>query len=171
MSRIETGDVAPTRNVQRAGLHQAHECSDRPTVRRQHAPAEAMSRVDEIDPDTAYRLFADGAAALVDVRTAEERKYVGYVPGSVHVAWQTGTAMIKNPRFIKELSAKVPKDNVVLFICRSGRRSADAAVAAVKAGYAQSFNVLEGFEGDLDANRHRGHQNGWRNRGLPWVQD
>jgi hypothetical protein len=30
-----------------------------------------------------------GQAVLVDVRTNEERKFVGYVPESVHVAWAT----------------------------------------------------------------------------------
>jgi rhodanese-related sulfurtransferase len=138
---------------------------------RRRARAEGLAYAGAIDPESAYELFRSGEAILVDVRTVEERKFVGHVPDSVHVAWQTGTAMIKNPRFIKELSTKVPREAVVFFICRSGKRSADAAAAAAGAGFAQAFNVLEGFEGDLDANGQRGGVSGWRLRGLPWVQD
>lgn len=108
--------------------------------------AQALDYAGAVYPDEAFRIVAAGAI-LVDVRTAEERKVVGFVPDSVHVAWELGPAQIKNPRFIKDLSTKVPRDQVVLFICRSGRRSAEAASAAAKAGYARSFNVLEGFEG------------------------
>lgn len=124
-----------------------------------------------ISPLDAHALFAEGIAALVDVRTSEERKYVGHVPGSVHVAWQIGAAMTRNPRFIRELEAKVAKDAVLLFLCRSGKRSAAAAEAASKAGFINAYNVLEGFEGDLDNAQQRGGSGGWRLHGLPWVQD
>ena len=125
----------------------------------------------EVGPEEAWNLFMAGAAELVDVRTAEERKFVGYVPEVVHVAWATGTGMVRNPRFARELEAKVRKDAVVLFLCRSAQRSASAAEAAAKAGWANAFNVLEGFEGDLDDRQHRGAVAGWRLRGLPWIQD
>ncbi len=108
---------------------------------------------------------------LVDVRTAEERKFVGQVPGSVHVPWATGTSLTRNPRFVRELEAKVGKHQNVLLLCRSGKRSALAAEAATKAGFTAVFNVLEGFEGELDAQQRRGTADGWRFRGLPWSQD
>jgi hypothetical protein len=41
---------------------------------------------------------------------------------------------------------------------------------AANAGYAQAFNILEGFEGDLDAQQQRGRIGGWRKAGLPWIQ-
>ena len=107
----------------------------------------------------------------MDVRTAEERKFVGHVPDSLHVPWATGTALTRNPRFARELEAKVGKDSTVLLLCRSGKRSALAAEAAAKAGFTHVFNVLEGFEGEIDADQHRGGSDGWRYRGLPWVQD
>ncbi len=125
----------------------------------------------EIEPGEAWQLLAADAAELADVRTAEERKFVGYVPNSVHVAWATGTAMIRNPHFVRELDWKVRKDAVVLFLCRSAKRSASAAELATTSGWSNAFNVLEGFEGDLDDRRHRGTIAGWRLRGLPWVQD
>jgi len=59
----------------------------------------------------------------------------------------------------------------VLLLCRSGKRSALAAEAATKAGFTSVFNVLEGFEGELNEAQHRGTADGWRFRGLPWVQD
>ncbi|QNM95762.1 rhodanese-like domain-containing protein [Chitinimonas koreensis] len=122
-------------------------------------------------PPEAWALARSGAAVLVDVRTAEERKYVGHVPDTLHVAWQTGPAMIKNPRFLRELENKVGRDRVVLLLCRSGKRSAAAAEAAAAAGFGQVFNVLEGFEGELDPQQRRGETGGWRHWGLPWVQD
>ncbi|EDT06100.1 Rhodanese domain protein [Burkholderia ambifaria IOP40-10] len=124
-----------------------------------------------VAPQAAWALFAAGDALLVDVRTAEERKFVGHVPESLHVPWATGTSLTRNPRFVRELEAKTGKDAVVLLLCRSGNRSAQAAEAATKGGFTQVFNVLEGFEGDLDEQRHRGSRNGWRHRGLPWTQD
>ena len=86
-------------------------------------------------------------------------------------AWATGTAFNRNPRFVKELEAKVKKDQLVLLLCRSGNRSAYAAEAAHKAGFEQIYNILEGFEGDLNDAKQRGQFNGWRHHHLPWVQD
>jgi rhodanese-related sulfurtransferase len=125
-----------------------------------------------VPPATAWQLFSSGQALLVDVRTAEERKFVGHVPGSVHVPWATGTALTRNPRFARELEARIGgKEAVALLLCRSGKRSALAAEAAAKAGLPHVFNVLEGFEGELDALQQRGKSDGWRFRGLPWLQD
>ena len=112
-----------------------------------------------------------GLARLVDVRTPEERKFVGYAPDSMHVAWATGTAFTRNPRFLRELEAKARKDEVLLMICRSGARSVAAAEAATKSQYGQVFNVLEGFEGELSADGRRNSSDGWKFRGLPWTQD
>jgi rhodanese-related sulfurtransferase len=116
-------------------------------------------------------LFSAGEVVLVDVRTTEERKFVGHVPGSQHVAWATGTALTRNPRFVRELEVKVGKHATVLLLCRSGKRSALAAQAAATAGFTRVFNILEGFEGEIDANKQRGGKDGWRFHSLPWVQD
>ena len=96
---------------------------------------------------------------------------MGRVPNTAHVAWQTGPAMLKNPRFLRELEKAAPKGAVLLLLCRSGKRSAAAAEAAAAAGFANVFNVLEGFEGDLDEQQQRGEAGGWRRWGLPWQQD
>ncbi len=138
---------------------------------RSVALATGLSYAGGVPPQLAWELFSTGQAALVDVRTTEERKFVGHVPGSLHVAWASGTAMTRNPRFVRELEAKTTKDATVLLLCRSGKRSDLAAEAAAKAGFTRVFNVLEGFEGEIDEQRHRGNLGGWRAHNLPWVQD
>lgn len=131
----------------------------------------ALPNGGSLSPAEAWELIKGGGATLVDVRTSEELKFVGQVPNSLHVPWATGTAMTRNPRFVRELEAKVGKDRPVLLLCRSGKRSALAVEAAIKAGFTQIANIGEGFEGDIDALGHRGLSNGWRFHGLPWVQD
>jgi rhodanese-related sulfurtransferase len=130
-----------------------------------------LSYAGAVPPELAWLLFSSGEALLVDVRTTEERKFVGHVPGSLHVAWATGTSMTRNPRFVRELEAKTGKESTVLLLCRSGKRSALAAEAAAAAGFTRVFNILEGFEGEIDEQHHRGVADGWRFHGLPWVQD
>ena len=120
-------------------------------------------------PAEAHQLMQAGAK-LVDVRTKPEMLYVGKVPGSLAVEWQTYPGNRENPEFIAELAAAVPKDTPVMFMCRSGARSHAAADAATRAGWREAYNVLEGFEGDKDAAQHRNTVGGWRKAGLPWVQ-
>ena len=138
---------------------------------RYQAQAAGLPYAGSVPPLDAWALVQSGAAVLVDVRSTEERKFVGHVPGAAHVAWATGTALTRNPRFVRELEAKVRKHEAVLLLCRSGKRSALAAEAATKAGFTSVFNVLEGFEGELNEVLRRGTADGWRFRGLPWVQD
>jgi rhodanese-related sulfurtransferase len=138
---------------------------------RARAAEQGLDYAGDVTPQEAHELLSSGAARLVDVRTPEERKFVGFVPDSIAVAWATGTAFTRNPRFVRELEGKARKDEVLLFVCRSGSRSVQAAQAAARAGFQQAFNVVEGFEGELDARQHRGMITGWRFHGLPWVQD
>jgi rhodanese-related sulfurtransferase len=75
-----------------------------------------------------------------------------------------------NPHFLAQLKQAVDPESLLLFMCRSGVRSDAAAKAATAAGLNSCYNVLEGFEGDRDANGHRGKVGGWRFAGLPWKQ-
>ncbi len=120
-------------------------------------------------PAEAHVLMQAGAM-LVDVRTEPERLYVGKVPGSVAVQWQTYPGSQANPEFLAELAEAVPQDTPVMFLCRSGARSHSAAEAATRAGWRECYNVLEGFEGAKDAAQHRSTVGGWKKAGLPWVQ-
>ena len=120
-------------------------------------------------PAEAHQLMQAGAK-LVDVRTKPELQYVGRVPGAAAVEWQTYPGSKPNPEFISQLAAVAPKDAAVMVLCRSGVRSNSAAEAAMKAGWKETYNILEGFEGDKDAQGHRGSVGGWRKAGLPWEQ-
>lgn len=122
-------------------------------------------------PGEAYELLQQlPDAKLVDVRTRAELHFVGRVPGSVDIEWNSYPTMQRNANFIQQLIEAVPQDAPVLFVCRSGGRSHEAALVAAQAGYAKAYNVLEGFEGERDADGHRGTLGGWRHAGLPWVQ-
>jgi rhodanese-related sulfurtransferase len=111
------------------------------------------------------------ASKLVDVRTQAEWEYVGRIPDTVLIEWNTYPNGQRNPDFLNELQAQIAKDDApVMFLCRSGARSHQAAQAAAQAGYANSYNILEGFEGNKDANGHRNTVGGWRFAGLPWIQ-
>ncbi|MDD2608432.1 MAG: rhodanese-like domain-containing protein [Giesbergeria sp.] len=142
---------------------------------RTQAQTEGLAYAGGVSPTAAWALVQNGQALLVDVRTTEERKFVGHVPTGLHVAWATGTSLTRNPRFVRELEAKLApyggKQAVVLLLCRSGKRSVLAAEAAAAAGFSHVFNILEGFEGEIDASQQRGKDDGWRHHGLPWVQD
>ena len=120
-------------------------------------------------PAEAHALMQAGAK-LIDVRTKPELLYVGRIPGSLAIEWQTYPGSRPNPEFLGELAASASRDETVMFICRSGARSHSAAEAALKAGYKDAYNVLEGFEGDKDAQEHRNTVGGWRKAGLPWSQ-
>ncbi len=122
-------------------------------------------------PAEAYELIQNfPGAKLVDVRTRAEWDFVGRVPGSVPIEWQSYPSSQPNPDFLRELEAQTAKDALVMFLCRSGARSHAAACAASQIGYANSYNVLQGFEGDKDAHGHRASVGGWQAAGLPWVQ-
>jgi rhodanese-related sulfurtransferase len=141
------------------------------TIRKQGAE-EGLPYSGVVPPTIAWVLFRRGDVVLVDVRTAEELKFVGHVPGAIHVPWATGTSLNRNPRFLKELENRAGgKASTILLLCRSGNRSAAAAAAATAAGFQHVFNVAEGFEGELDPNGQRGRLGGWRFHGLPWSQD
>lgn len=122
-------------------------------------------------PGEAYEILQSAPGAkLVDVRTRAEIDWVGKVPGAVEVEWATYPGMRPNPNFLSQLEQQVEKETLVIFLCRSGVRSHHAAAAATKAGYGDSYNVLEGFEGDKNNENHRNTLGGWRAAGLPWEQ-
>jgi len=125
-----------------------------------------------LSPAEAYEVWKNAPGAqLVDVRTRAEWDYVGRIPGAVEIELVTYPGGRPNPAFAAELQSKVAdKSAPVLFICRSGGRSHNAAMLAAQAGYASAYNVLEGFEGDRDAGGHRNTTGGWRVAGLPWSQ-
>lgn len=123
-------------------------------------------------PREAFELLRQvQGARLIDVRTHAEWDFVGRVPGSILIEWNSYPGGQRNAAFLDELQGQVPRNEApILFLCRSGNRSHYAAAVATQAGYANCYNVLEGFEGDKDAQGHRNSTNGWRVAGLPWIQ-
>ena len=116
-------------------------------------------------------------AQLVDVRTDAEFSYVGSPDLSslgkevLAVQWKIFPDMDINPEFVNQVSSSgVDKDAPLLFLCRSGVRSLGAAEAMTAAGFRECYNVAGGFEGDRDAEGHRGTVTGWKADGLPWRQ-
>ena len=138
---------------------------------KQRAQKMGLPYAGALTPQEAYALMQQHAKArLVDVRTRAEWDWVGRVPNAVEVEFLSYPGNVPNDSFVEELEQKVAKDALVLFLCRSGGRSHNAAGFAAEAGFSQAYNVLEGFEGDRDANGQRNKIGGWRAAGLPWVQ-
>lgn len=136
---------------------------------RERAVKLALPYAGALLPGEAWALMQAGAK-LVDVRTRAELDWVGRVPGALPVEWNRYPGGARNPDFLTELSGLVEPSDPVMFLCRSGGRSHNAAILATQAGYCECYNVLEGFEGDKDASQHRNTVGGWRRSGLPWVQ-
>lgn len=124
-----------------------------------------------LTPQEAYDILQRAPGArIVDVRTRAEWDWVGRIPHAVEIEWMHYPPMQPNPNFAAHLERQVDKEALVLFICRSGVRSDQAARLATTLGYGSCYNVLEGFEGDKDASDQRNKVGGWRKAGLPWYQ-
>ena len=127
----------------------------------------------DISPQLACQWWRAGEAVLIDVRTDAEREWVGFVPGAAAATWKLWPGMALNPAFDGTLEAVMqsaqPAGKKALMLCRSGIRSIAAAKRATQLGF-EAYNILEGFEGDPDAQAHRGVTGGWRRLGLPWRQ-
>ena len=122
-----------------------------------------------VTPSEAFVLLQNAPGSrLIDVRTRAEWDWVGRIPGAVEIEWMSYPGNQANPYFLTQLKQCADPEALNMFICRSGARSHNAAALACEAGYTAAFNVLEGFEGDKDANGQRGHIGGWRHAGLPW---
>lgn len=137
-----------------------------------------QSYAGDVSPKQAWDMLSQNSGTgLLDVRTPAEWAYVG-VPDlatldrqPVLVPWKLFPAMDQNMDFVAQVEQSgLDKNADLLIICRSGQRSQSAAIALTAAGYKACYNVAYGFEGDNDPGHHRGHVNGWKVDGLPWVQ-
>ena len=128
----------------------------------------------------AYELSKkDPRAVIVDIRSTMEYLFVGHPAGAIHVPWIDEPEWTINPHFVTDvrkilLGGATSHGDIsgapVILICRSGKRSIDAGKALLNAGFSEVFFVDEGFEGELDENKHRGTVGGWRFHGMPWEQ-
>ncbi len=124
----------------------------------------------QLTPPEAFALSQSKAVVFIDIRSEMEFFFVGNPKGAINIPWQDAPDFELNPNFIKEISYVAKQNQPILLICRSGHRSIDAGNALIAAGFHDVSHVLEGFEGDRDELHHRSSVNGWRFRGLPWVQ-
>ncbi|MBF0294415.1 MAG: rhodanese-like domain-containing protein [Magnetococcales bacterium] len=124
-----------------------------------------------LTPAEAHALVTTTDAAFIDIRSEVEHFFIGSPTGVINIPWQDAPDFEFNPRFVQEvLQAVKSKTRTVVLICRSGHRSIDAGNRLLQEGFQSVYHVLEGFEGDRDEHHHRSSVNGWRFRGLPWVQ-
>ena len=132
----------------------------------------------DVAPTVAWKILSERKdATLIDVRTRAEWNFVG-LPDLTGIGktpslleWQVFPSMQPNPEFVATLAGAVADTSApLLFLCRSGARSAAAAKAMTAAGYSTCLNVADGFEGPLDAQAKRGAAGGWKAEGLPWRQ-
>lgn len=140
--------------------------------------------VSEVGPRAAWGILqADASARLIDVRCRAEWEFVGCPDvselghGVICIEWMTFPDMRPNPAFVETVMARLGDHvpDAALFLCRSGVRSMRAAKAAAqgfleRGSRVRCINIAEGFEGNLDAQAHRGTLGGWKASGMPWCQ-
>lgn len=138
----------------------------------------SLGYADDLEPKRAWEILSqDQSATLIDVRTKAEWSYVGVVDTQtlskphLPIQWLFFPDMRVNQEFVQTVIGNgLKKDDPLLFLCRSGARSKAAAIVMAEQGFEKCYNILGGFDGDLDFDGHRGKVSGWRADGLPWVQ-
>lgn len=122
---------------------------------------------------------------IIDVRTPEEYLFVGHPP----MAWKIPLAaqvyewdaekkqfpMKPLMDFVDRVKQVAAPDETLMLMCRSGGRSAMAANALAKAGFTNVYNIIDGMEGDANADsesvaKARPLTSGWKNSGCPWTK-
>lgn len=142
--------------------------------------AESKKDVHHLTPKQAVEMVQENPRAiLVDVRSSMEFLFVGHPKGAVHIAWIDEPDWDVNPNFVRQLRELMLGGIIcddgegcapIILICRSGKRSVEAGQALLAAGFQDVYNVLDGFEGELNEEHQRSSLGGWRFDGLPWEQ-
>ena len=125
--------------------------------------AHGLAYAGAVTPQEAHELAQAGAGTIVDVRTLQEYRDVGHVPGTPLIVWPRGGGEEELRRFVEEIVERYEPDETLLLLCRSGVRSHYAAHLLSQAGFTRAYNILEGFEGPSPGQ-------GWRAAGLPWER-
>ena len=100
-----------------------------------------LERIPEVEPPAAAERIAAGAVAL-DVREDDEWE-AGRILGALHIpVGELGTRQ-----------SEIPREQLIVAVCRSGSRSAAVTEALVRAGY-----TAENLAGGMKA---------WKAAGLP----
>lgn len=121
-------------------------------------------QVKNIKPVQAWQMLQDKKAVLVDVRTEQElpddgQPNITETGGeSVLIPWRIAPDFQANPHFIEQLKEQFSSEVALMFLCKAGGRSAEAAQVASAEGFAECYNVLGGMDGE----------EGWKASGLAW---
>ena len=115
-------------------------------------------------PEEAVRLMKEEGYIYIDVRSIPEFE-AGHPDPAVnipllHADMNTGQ-MIENEDFMEVVQAHYPTDTKFIMGCRSGQRSAHAAMMLEQGGYETVVNMAYGFAGDQMGNP------GWQGLDLP----
>jgi rhodanese-related sulfurtransferase len=167
-----------TKDLNMANLLADGECNPAGPLRPSHPDASAIlespyqrTTMKHLEPKAAYQFLHDNPTALfIDCRSEMEFLFVGHPVGAMMIPWNDGPDWEINPHFVAHVKKAASVDRPIVLICRSGNRSVSAGHALEEAGFSQVYNVLHGFEGELDDNHRRGTKAGWRFEGLPWEQ-
>ncbi|XWS20893.1 hypothetical protein CRYUN_Cryun30bG0008300 [Craigia yunnanensis] len=105
----------------------------------------------------AYELFQAGHRYL-DVRTYDEFN-AGHPPAAINIPYyhmfkNGGEEMLKNSKFLEEVSSEFGKEEKIIVGCKSGRRSLMAATDLLAAGFTHVIDVAGGYTA-------------WKENGLP----
>lgn len=123
-----------------------------------------------LTPPEAYAAWQrDQEVVFIDIRTEAELELVGRIPQAINIEWKLFPDWEPNPAFVNSIQRKFGPQTTLLLICRSGVRSHEAATKLAEKGYQNVYQVLEGFEGELDKSGQR-KLNGWKSYALPWSQ-
>ena len=104
---------------------------------------EAKAQIGEIDADSAAQRISAGAV-VIDVREPAEFD-AGCLPNAVNIP--RGVLEFK----ISDYPALANKDAELLLYCKTGGRSALAALSLQRLGYAKPVSVAGGFEAWVNA--------------------
>ena len=122
---------------------------------------------------------------IIDVRTPEEYLFVGHptmawkIPVAVQI-YEWDAEKQKFPMkpladFVSRCSEVAKPDDTLMLMCRSGGRSAIAVNMLAQAGFRHAYNIVDGMEGDANADsdsvaQAQPLQDGWKNSGCPWTK-
>ncbi len=128
--------------------------------------------IESISAREAYKMLEQPSVYLIDVRSVAEYVFVGH-PEKAHniplMFWSEKTQkLIPNEEFLEDIESRFKPENTLIFMCRSGGRSARAYRMLQAKGFNNLYNIQHGFEGELSAEGYR-TVNGWRNSGLPYT--
>jgi rhodanese-related sulfurtransferase len=115
----------------------------------------ARRRIDRLEPDAAWAAASTGEALIVDIRSDDDRRATGVVPGSLHIP-RTVLEWRVDPSSAWHNPHVGGRDRRLLLVCMHGYSSSLAAATLVDLGFEGAGDVIGGFEA-------------WSRRGLPVV--